>query len=348
MRINKESLRESIEKLLVAVGETKENAEIAAHYMTLCDARGVTTHGSHMMNPICDRREAGQLSFPTTLSILNDEGAVCIVDGNDGLGQVAADRACRIAAEKARRFGVSSVSLRNTNNVGALGLYVEELAREGFIAVMCCNASPAMSPWGAMEQFTGTQPFAIGIYTGKDTVFSADMATAVVARGKIRKALREGTAIPDTWALDEEGRPTTDPAAAIKGTLLPMGGPKGSAIALAIDIIAGMLSGSNYAPNVKAIHYPEGNAGVGGSVTVIDIAHFMDIKEFEGKIGNYIETVRNLKRAEGVSRIFIPGEIEYEKTADSLENGIELTEKAVEALNGRLSAYGIAPLAGLE
>ncbi len=348
MKIVRESLQSSLKALLTAVGESEENAETASKYMTMCDARGVTTHGSYMINPIIDRREADMFAFPTALSIVSDSGAVCVIDGGDGLGQVAADRACDIACVKAKEYGIAAVLLRNTNNVGALGPYVEKLAKNGLVALMCCNASPAMAPWGGREQFTGTQPFAAGIYTGEDLVFSADMATAVVARGKIRQALREGRTIPETWALDAEGRPTTDPAEAIKGILLPIGGPKGSAMALTIDIMAGMLSGSAYAPNVKAIHYPEGKAGVGGCLIALDIAHFMDLEEFREKMQTYLSSVRNMEKAEGVSRIYIPGEIEYEKTQNSYANGIALSDAAVEQLNKRLTAYGLPLLTPAE
>lgn len=344
MKVSADELKQRIYDLLLSVGETKENADIASYYMMLCDARGVTTHGSHMMNPICDRRGVGQLNFPTKLETVFDSGAALMIDGNDGLGQVAANYACKIAAERAKKYGVSNVMIRNTNNVGALGPYVEGLAREGLIALMCCNASPAMAPWGGMEQFTGTQPFAVGIYTGTDMVFSADMATSMVARGKIRKALREGKEIPENWALDKDGNPTTDPASAIEGILLPMGGPKGSAMALAIDIVAGMLTGSNYAPNVRAIHYPEGQAGIGVSIIVLDIAHYMDLTLFSKKIQAYMADIQNMKKAKGFDRIFVPGEIEQTKIKDSLSYGIELTELAVSAFNDRLRTHGIKTL----
>lgn len=347
MKVSHTVLQSRIKELLIAVGENTENAETASYYMMLCDARGVTTHGSHMMNPICDRRAVGQLNFPTRLETLVDEDALTLIDGNDGLGQVAANYACELVARKARKSGIATVMLRNTNNVGALGPYVEKLARQGLVAFMCCNASPAMAPWGGMEQFMGTQPFAVGIYTGNDTVFSADMATANVARGKIRKALREGQSIPDTWALDKDGKATTDPKAAIEGIVLPMGGPKGSAIALTIDIIAGMLSGSNYAPNVKAIHYPEGKAGIGVSIIAVDIAHFMPLVEFEEKIQAYMESIRTMKKADGVDRIFIPGEIEQTRIKNSIAEGIELTDTAINAFNERLKAYSLAPLTAL-
>jgi LDH2 family malate/lactate/ureidoglycolate dehydrogenase len=340
MKVDPNELRDCIREILTATGEKDENIEIAAELMLRCDARGIQTHGSHLLNPIYDRRKQGQLNFPTELEILSDSGAVALINGNDGLGQVAAFKASTMAIDKAKKFGIGAVLIRNTNNVGALGLYSEMVAKEGMFSIFCSNASPAMAPWGGMEQFLGTQPFSIGIFTGKDFVFSADMATSEVARGKIRQAAREGKNIPESWALDKDGNPTTDPMEAIKGVLLPIGGAKGSAIALSIDILAGMISGSYYAPNVRAIHYPEGEAGVGCAVIAIDIEHFMPMDEFKTHMDGYIQSIKTMKKARGVDEIFLPGENSRKREKDSMDSGIDLSEKALESLDKILEDIG--------
>lgn len=333
MKIQAQKLTGAYIEILQAIGETQEQAQIAAQMMVKSDARGVATHGSHMLTLIYNRRKVGQLRFPTTIDVLQDKGAIALIDGNDGLGQVAGVKAARLAAQKAKEFGIGMVSIRNTNNVGTLAPFTEMAAREGQISIFCCNASPAMSAWGGMEQFVGTQPFAICVYTGKKLLFSADMATTEVARGKIRKAARDGKPIPQGWALDEEGNPTTDAAAAIKGVLLPIGGPKGSAIALAVDIMSGMISGSNVAPDVRAIHYTEGEAGVGGCFISIDIAAFTPLSEFESRMDSYIQKIRSLKKAKGFDRILLPGEFKQEKEQKSMNEGVELDDATLEALD---------------
>jgi LDH2 family malate/lactate/ureidoglycolate dehydrogenase len=208
------------------------------------------------------------------------------------------------------------------------------------IAIMSCNAAPAMAPWGGAEAFLGTNPFAIGIYTGQDLVFSADMASSVVARGKIRKAARNGETIPDNWAMDNEGNFTTDPNAALEGALLPMSGPKGSAIALAVDIMSGMLSGAQYAPNLKSFHTPEGATGVGASLIVLDINRFMELHVFQSHMEGYIESIKAMKKAKGFNEIFLPGELEYNKEQHSYKEGIQIDEKAVAAIDSLLEAIG--------
>ncbi len=333
MKIMADKLLECIKEILEATGESSENIEIAAKILLDCDARGTNTHGTHLLNPIYERRKLGQLNFPTAIEVLEDKGAICHLEGNDGLGQIAAYRASKLAIRKAKDYGIGAVLIRNTNNVGALGIYTEMIAREGMFSYFCCNASPAMAPWGGMEQFVGTQPFSIGIYTGKEFIFSADMSSSEVARGKIRQAEREGMKIPENWALDCDGNPTSDPLEAIKGVLLPIGGAKGSAIALSIDILAGIISGSSYAPNVKAIHYPEGKAGIGCAVIAIDISHFMPLDKFESLMDSYITEVKTIKKIDGIKEIYLPGENSQRREKNSQESGIELTEKAVNALN---------------
>lgn len=333
MRILREDLFDAVHELLLSVNETDTAARIAADNLCTADARGVVTHGTYLLTPIFQRAEVGQLELPTTPTLAMDGGAVCAVDGGNGLGPVAGMFAAQMALDRASKFGISLVLIKNTNNLGSLSYYTEWLARHGMVALMSCNAAPAMAPWGGSEAFIGTNPIAIAIYTGTDILFSADMATSVVARGKIRKASREGKSIPADWALDAEGLPTTDPAAALKGTLLPMAGPKGSSIALAVDIVSGLLAGAEHAPNLRSFHAPEGKTGVGASLIAIDISKFMELRQFAEEMDEYVQSIKAMKKARQTSEIYIPGEIEQQKEKISNDTGIVLDDKAVEVLN---------------
>ena len=330
--------------ILTSCGESGENAKIAAGNMCRADARGIATHGVYLLTPIWKRVKAGQLKLPTKAVLTLDSGAVAVVDGNDGLGAVAGELAIRTAMQKAKQHGVSAVLVKNTNNIGSLACYTETAAKAGMIAIMGCNAAPAMAPWGGAEAFLGTNPIAVASYTGNECVFSADMASSVVARGKIRKAARSGETIPDNWAVDKDGNFTTDPHAALEGTLLPMGGPKGSALALAVDIMSGMLSGASYAPNLKSFHEPEGKTGVGASMAVIDISRFQPAEDFAAKMGGYISDIKGLKKAKGFEEILMPGEIEYNREQRSLAEGVSMDDSAVDAINELLKSIGAAQL----
>jgi LDH2 family malate/lactate/ureidoglycolate dehydrogenase len=311
-----------------------------AECLCKANARGIPTHGVYLLVPIWQRIQAGQLSLPTRVQTVSDSGGTAVIDGGDGLGAVAAMAAVDIAIDKARQFGVSTVLIRNTNNIGSLACYTEMAARKGMIALMGSNAAPAMAPWGGAEAFLGTNPIAIAIYTGENNVFSADMAMSVVARGKIRQAERRGESIPDNWATDDQGQATTDPRAALKGTLLPIGGPKGSAIALAVDIVSGMLSGSQYGPGIKSFHTTGGKTGVGVFLLVIDISHFMEPVVFQVLMDSYIEKIKGLKKAAGFDRILLPGECEFSREQQGYRDGIELDDNTVLEIDRILESIG--------
>jgi LDH2 family malate/lactate/ureidoglycolate dehydrogenase len=340
MKIKADTLKASAIEILRACGESGEGSETVAASMVKADARGITTHGTHLLVPVYDRVQANQLPLPTMATLVEEKGAVAIIDGGDGLGAVAGKKAVETAVKKAKQFGVATALVRNTNNVGSLACYTEAAAAQGMIALMCCNAASAMSPWGGAETWMGTNPIAIAMYTGGGIMFSADMASSVVARGKIRKAVRNGQAIPLGWAMDAEGNATTDPNAALKGCLLPMGGPKGSALALAVDIIAGMLSGARYAVDLKSFHTPCGSTGVGAALTVINIENFMPLDKFAGLIQDYITNMKTLKKAAGQTEIFLPGEIEQRQEKKAMIEGIDLDPGALEELKGLLEKTG--------
>jgi LDH2 family malate/lactate/ureidoglycolate dehydrogenase len=340
MKINSEKLQSAAMDILMACGESRGNAGLAAEYMIRADLRGITTHGTYLLTPVYKRCLSKQLSLPTKTSVIESGAAVSVVDGGDGLGAVAGKKAVDLAIESAKKYGIGTVLIRNTNNIGSLACYTELAAKQGAIAFMCCNAAPAMAPWGGAEPYVGTNPVAIAIYTGKELVFSADMASSVVARGKIRKALRNSENIPVDWAMDGEGNYTTDPALALKGCLLPMGGPKGAAIAMAVDIVSGLLSGSGYAKRLKSFHEPEGSTGVGAFMTVINIENFMPLNTFEELIQGYIISAKALKKAKGFNEIFMPGEIEQNREKQGRISGIELDDNAVDALKELLVKTG--------
>ena len=333
IQVNHQDLRHCIEEIFIKLGENEENAKVITDSLVSSDCRGVSTHGTYYLFPIMERIKAGQFTLPTVPKIINENSAIAVIDGGNGFGQVAGKFAVDLAIKNASKFGVSIVLIRNTNNLGALAFYTDMIAKEKMIGIMSCNAAPAMAAWGGAEAFVGTNPLALAFYTGNELIFSADMATSVVARGKIRKAVMKGETIPEGWALDVNGKPTTDPNAALKGTLLPMGGPKGSAIALAIDIFSGVLAGAQYGPNVKSFHEPNGPTGIGAMVMAIDIQKFMDTKEYKKTMEEYLEKIKSGKKVDPKGEIFIPGEIEQRKEKESLAKGVNLEEKTFDNIN---------------
>jgi LDH2 family malate/lactate/ureidoglycolate dehydrogenase len=159
------------------------------------------------------------------------------------------------------------------------------------------------------------------------------MSSSLVARGKIRRAQRLGEKIPLGWALDDTGAPTEDPAAALKGTLLPIGGPKGYGLAFMVDVLAGMLSGAAFGRDIKSFHELMGPTEVGALTLAINVERFMPLGQFRGLMKGYLDSIRGSRKAKGTARIYLPGEIEAEKEKASRERGIELRPASVELVN---------------
>jgi LDH2 family malate/lactate/ureidoglycolate dehydrogenase len=327
--------------ILVSLGASAEEAELTADTLVTAEIRGVPTHGAYLLPMIADRVEHGLLVLPTAAEVISDDGAVTHVDGGNGLGQVAASLAMSKAVEKASRFGIGATLVRNTNNIGLLAYYSMKAAEAGMIGFCMTNGAACMAPTGGREAFLGTNPLSIAAPWREDCPVVLDMSTSVAARGKIRRAARQHESIPPDWALDESGLPTTDPVAALDGTLLPIGGPKGYGMAFFVDLISGLLSGSSYSRDVKTFHKPDGATGVGMTAVAIDISRFMPADTFAGLVQEHASTIRGSKTAQEGGRIYLPGEIESDRAAAAREDGVELDEPIRAALENLIEARGL-------
>jgi LDH2 family malate/lactate/ureidoglycolate dehydrogenase len=338
MKIKAERLKEAAIAILKGFHATDAEAALVAESLVHADMRGIDTHGVYFLTLLASRVDAGMIQIPTHLKVVKDEDATALIDGGDGLGQVAADRAMEMGIEKARKFGIGSVLVRNTNHIGILAFYAIKAAERGMVGIVMCNGAPSMSPWGGTEAFFGTSPISIAVPDGDQGPVVLDMSSSVVARGKIRRAERMKEPIPLGWAFDDTGTPTTDPVAAMKGTLMPIGGPKGYGLALMVDVLAGLLSGSQYGPSVKTFHQPLGPTGIGVFMMAIDVERFMPLHQFKLLMQSYGNAVRGSRKAKDVSRIYLPGEIELEKEKRSLAEGIEINDSVASSLNQLLES----------
>jgi LDH2 family malate/lactate/ureidoglycolate dehydrogenase len=336
VKIQAGRLREVSVQILKGLNATQDEAELVADCLVRAEMRGIDTHGVHFLKLLSDRVDAHMIRIPTELKVVREDGTTSIVDGGNGLGQVAAHRAMKMSIQKGRESGIGLTLVRNTNHIGILAFYTLMAAEEGMVGIVMSNSAPSMSPWGGTEPFLGTNPISIAIPGGEEGAVVLDMSSSVVARGKIRRAQRMKERIPLGWALDDTGTPTTDPVAALKGSLLPIGGPKGYGLALMIDVLAGLLSGSQYGPEVKTFHQPLGPTGIGVFTMAIDIERFMPLNQFKQLLAFYIRSIKKSKRAKDVARIYLPGEIEFEKEKKSLAEGIELDLSVVKSLNQML------------
>jgi LDH2 family malate/lactate/ureidoglycolate dehydrogenase len=342
LKIDADHLMEVTTQLLQALGAEDKEARLVAKILVQADLRGIRTHGCAFLPLIAERCAHGLLNIPTKTKRITDEGAIAHIDGNNGLGQIASVEAMQVCIHKARKHGIALALIRNTNHIGFLGYYTHMAAAEGMIGICATNAAASVAPWGGAEPFFGSNPLSIAAPAANGAPIVLDMSASVVARGKIRRAQRLNESIPSGWALDETGRPTTDPAEALKGTLLPIAGHKGSGLALFIDLMCGLLSGSKYGRDLLTFHKPIGPTGVGAMFMAVDIGRFMPLARFEILVNEYAAAIRNSQKAIGIERIFLPGEIEADKTDASKSQGIEVDSQIIEKINVLLEKKDLA------
>jgi LDH2 family malate/lactate/ureidoglycolate dehydrogenase len=341
MRIAEGILLDAAKEILVLLGEENGSAQIAAEALVSADMRGISSHGVNLLRLISQRVSAKMLNIPTRIEIIRNDTTTAVLNGNNGLGQVAAHRGMHLSIEKAKCNGIGMVSLRNTNNIGALGHFTSSAAvRDGVVSIIMTNGNPSVAPFGSADPFLGTNPLSIAVPALEGRPLVLDMSSSVVARGKIRLASMSGESIPLGWALDETGEPTCDPKRALKGSLLPLGGPKGSGLAMMIDILAGMLSGSAYGRKLKSFHELDGATGVGACFITIDISRFVNPESFVEMMEIYLQEIKGLRRQAGVAEIFLPGEIELQKVEESRRAGIEIPETVARSTDEILAKLG--------
>ncbi len=311
VKVSAEALREFCVSLLSSCGVPDEDARLFVDSLLFSEMRGVKSHGIARLPIYIKRIRVGLMNPKTEIKEISSKGAVSLVDAGNGLAPVVGCWAVDRCVELARRYGIGVVGVRNSNHLGSLAFYVLRATSAHMIGFAISNTAPAMAPWGGKSPMFGTNPIAVGIPAKDELPIVLDMATSVVARGRIRIALSCGEKIPLGWALDEDGLPTDDPAKALKGTLLPIGGPKGYGLALVIDILSGLLTGSSFLEDVGANDDLSKPMRIGHLFAALDPAVFIS-GDFEGQVDDYIRRVKSSPCKEG-ERIFMPGEIEFLK-----------------------------------
>ncbi|QKX63292.1 uncharacterized protein TRUGW13939_10461 [Talaromyces rugulosus] len=321
--------------ILQNYGVPLDRAAMVAESLVLADLRGVDTHGINRLSGYIDRIKCGVLDPNPELEFDMKSPVMAHLNARNTFGFVAGCMAIDKGIEIASIYGLAVVAVKNSNHYGMGAGYVLRAIQQGYAAIAFTNASRAMPPWGGKEALLGTSPLAVGVPGGKEGDFVLDMSPTVAARGKIRKAARRGESIPEGYALDEEGKPTTDPEAALKGVMLPIGGPKGSGIAMMMDIFGGLLTASSFAGGVndqyKNTTEPQ---GVGHWFMVFKPEMFLDSKENLGdRMDTLLGKVRSCEKAAGVERIRTPGENASDMERCRRVEGIPFTADEVENLN---------------
>ncbi|MGH2350055.1 MAG: Ldh family oxidoreductase, partial [Chloroflexota bacterium] len=261
----------------------------------------------------------GTIVAQPEIKVVTDSSWAAVIDGGGGMGQLAAQAGMRLALERAAEGGHGAVVVRNSTHCGAMAYYAMQAVPQRCIGFAVTNAGINMMPTGGREKLVGNNPFAYAIPTGRDAPLVLDMATSVVAGGKLDMARLRGESIPLGWALDMDGQPTTDPVAARQGALLPVGGPKGYGLAVVLDVLCGVLSGGRFGKGLGA-------RGSSHFFEAMQIEAFTAYDAFLARMGDLIDQLHACPPVEGVSGVVLPGELEHHLRATRLREGLPLEE----------------------
>ena len=328
----------------LALGLPAADAALVADTLVQADAWGHASHGVMRTFWYGARLETGAMAAVTRPEWVSDAGALAMLDGHDGVGQVLAQRAMASAIERAKAHGIGAVAVRASGHFGTAMYFTRMAAGAGCIGFLSTNASPAMAPWGGREKRLGTNPWSIAAPAGAYPPMLLDLANTAVARGKLYVARQRGEAIPEGWAIDEQGRATTDPVLGIAGTILPMAGYKGYGITVMMDVLSGVLSGSAFGDAVVGPYRADARSGVGHLAIAIDIAACRPLAAFEADMEALIRTLKATPRAAGVDEILYPGEPEARAAERAAVHGVTLPEATVDELNANARRLGVDEL----
>ncbi len=324
-----------------------DQAEIVANSLVEADLRGVASHGVNLVALYVSRIRAGSMQPRTEIRVLEDNGATLRLDGGLGPGQVAGLHAIDQAIERALRHGVGAVSVQEGTHLGALGYYTLRAAERGVFAMGFQNGPTVVPPFGSITPLFSTNPFSYAIPAGEEAPVVLDMATTAVAGNKLILARKRGEAIPEHWATDENGVPTTDPMRASPERLQWFGGHKGFGIAFLVEILAGVLTNSSFGRTERSASSFVGKERVakGYLFLTLDVGRFLPQAEFRQRVDELVRDMRSCKTAEGVDRIYAPGEIEHLRRLEYLRTGIPLAEGVISELGSFGRDFGMGPLA---
>jgi LDH2 family malate/lactate/ureidoglycolate dehydrogenase len=312
-------------RAFMGLGLREEDAAQVARILVTADLFGLGTHGLGRIESYGERLQVGGIKARPDIVVTQVAPALCKVDGDNGVGPLVGMRALQAAMAAAGECGVGVALARGSNHFGPISPYSLIAAEAGFASIIGSNATTTIAPWGGSDARLGNSPIGFGVPHPGGDPFLLDMAMSVVARAKIRNALKRGEAIPDTWATDAKGRPTTDPKAALDGFLLPIGGHKGYGLALMVDLFAGLLSDAAYLTHVKSwSDAPEEPQNLGHFFILIDTRRLGSTEWLAARMRDFAAILHGSAPADEARPVIVPGEIELDKLRRQRRDGIAL------------------------
>lgn len=354
--INFDKLEDFMVRTFMAIGLSAEDAKISAEVLITSDKRGIDSHGIGRLKPIyVDRIRDGIILPESKIDVIKEGPTTAVIDGNNGMGQVISKYAMSMAIEKAKKFGMGMVAVRNSNHYGIAGYYATMATDEGLIGMTGTNARPSIAPTHGIENMLGTNPLTFGIPTDEPFPFVLDCATSISQRGKIEVYQREGKELPEGWVIGSDGLPRTDTEQVLKdlvsggAALAPLGGigevlggHKGYGYATIVEILSSALQGGAF---LKALSgYSQGEKvpyNLGHFFMAIDVEAFTTLEDFKKTTGDILRQLRNSEKAPGQKQIYTAGEKEYLCYQERLKTGVPINEALEKDIQSIKEWYGI-------
>ena len=345
-RFTADSLRSVGIELFQAAGCSEDDARTVAEHLVESNLFGHDSHGTIRMYEYIQAIREGRSQPKAQPKVVEEAPCSAVVDAAGAMGPVGGTYATRIAIAKAQENGVAAVALRNTSHVGRVGAYPLMIAREGMMGIVVVNGGRLgyqIAPFGGLDGKLGTNPLAFAAPRPDADPILVDMTTSVVAEGKIRLAINQRKQVPEGWLIDYEGKPTTDPRVFLDekpGSILPLGGPvayKGYGLGLAVDLLAGTLSGQGCSAGERKLK------SNGVLITVYHIEHFTSRSSYDEEIESLIRHVLSSRLAPGFDEILLPGEPEFRTAARRQREGIEIDETTWSRTKEAAGQVGLDP-----
>jgi len=325
-----QALRAFGEQAFQAAGLKKEAAEIVTDGLIYASLCGVDTHGVVRYRVYIERLKKGYINPKAEPEWIQRSPNCGIVDGHNGIGIYVADRAVRETIRMAKETGIGCTAVCGSNHFSAAGYYTHLMAEEGLIGFVCSNIAAAVPPFGAKKAFFGTNPVSYGFPAGKYPPILHDMATSIVSQGKIRLAADHNHPIPEGWAMDQDGRPTTDPKVALKSrSILPFGGAKGSGIAMLAELLSTVLTTALFSKDVPSMFGPRASEAqnLGHFFMALNPEAFCDRGAYNARMEHFVEEFRLLEPDAQHSEVLLPGEIEWRTKQQRERDGIPVDDE---------------------
>ena len=330
IRVDREQLKTFTKKVFIGADLPPEDAQIVAEVLVWANLRGVDSHGVLRIPWYVEMVDEGQMNPRPNVQIVKETVATMFIDADRAFGPVVTTFAMNRMIEKARQVGIGWCLIRNLTHQGAMAYYSLMAAKADMAGIALVCSPPNMTPYGARAAGLHNSPISIAVPAKQHRPLALDIATSVAAGGKLSLAVDKGVPIPEGWALDSDGNPTTD--ATLAKILVPVGGYKGSGLAMMFECLSSIMANNPLLEPVLMAGSKERRHNQNSIVAAIDIGMFTDVEDYKNHINTLINCLKNLPKAEGVDEIFVPGEVEDNCCDERMQYGIPLPDGTIRNL----------------